>query len=74
MCDVCSAQASQDGPAFEVWAVRVAVERKEVVPGKSDVHTDVLAPADGVSDGAVMGGVLRLQLYADTNGEIGTHE
>lgn len=63
MCDVCSAQAP-----------KTVQQRKEVVPGKSDVHTDVLAPADGVSDGAVMGGVLRLQLYADTNGEIGTHE
>lgn len=73
MCDVCSAQAPKT-VQHSKWAVRVAVERKEVVPGKSDVHTDVLAPADGVSDGAVMGGVLRLQLYADTNGEIGTHE
>lgn len=74
MCDVCSAQAPKTVQHSKCGPVRVAVERKEVVPGKSDVHTDVLAPADGVSDGAVMGGVLRLQLYADTNGEIGTHE
>ena len=39
-----------------------------------DVDADVLAAANGVSDVAVMRGVLRLQLHTDADGEIRAHE
>jgi hypothetical protein len=42
-----------------VGAVRIAVQREEVVPVEGDVNADVFAAADGVSDGAVVS-VLRL--------------
>lgn len=43
-----------------MWVVRVVVEWKEVVLGKSDVYIDVFVLVDGVLDGVVMGGVLWL--------------
>jgi hypothetical protein len=42
-----------------------------VIPGECDVDPDVLAAANGVADGAVVGGVLRLQLHTDSNGTVG---
>ena len=64
----------ENGPAFEVGAVGIAVEREEVIPRESDVDADVLAAANGVSDIAVMRGLLGLQLHTDADGEIRAHE
>ena len=50
-------------------AVRVAVEREEVIPVEDDVHPDVLAAAHRVPDLVVVGGMLRLKLDSDADGE-----
>ena len=63
---VCSAIAASIVHALEVPAVRVAVQREEVVPVEDDVHAEVLAGADGVADRRVEG-VLGLDLHADTH-------
>src|SRR6187200_3710027 len=55
-----------------MWTVRVAVKREKVIPVEGDVDADVLAAAHRVTDMAVLRGMLRLQLHADTNG--GGHE
>ena len=62
---------AEHGPAFEVRAVGIAVEREEVVPVEGDVDADVLAAPDGVARGCVMGGVLGLQLDADADRPVG---
>src|ERR1700739_3292055 len=54
-------------------AFGIAVEREEMIPIESDVDADVLTAANGVANIAVMRGVLRLQLHADTNGAVGSH-
>ena len=51
-------------PALEVLAVRVAVEREEVVPVEDDVDAEVLGAPHRVADLGVVG-VLGLELDAD---------
>src|ERR1700739_3787199 len=54
-------------------AVGIAVEREEMVPVEDDVDADVLAAASGVAEFAVLRGLLRLQLHADTEGAVRSH-
>lgn len=49
--------------------VGIAVQREEVIPVEGDVDADVLGPADRVTDVAVGGGVLGLQLDGDADGK-----
>ena len=58
-------------PAFVVRAVRVAVEREEVVPVEGDVDADVFTSAHGIAQVVVVAGVLRLQLDADADRPVG---
>ena len=63
---VASAQAASIGPALEVPAVGVAVERVEVVPREHHVGADLLGLRAGAADVGVVG-VLRLQLHPDAD-------
>src|SRR6185437_3347189 len=61
---------AEHGPAFEMRAVGIAVQREEVVPVEGDVDPDVFASADGVAQMTVVGRVLGLQLDTDADGQI----
>ena len=63
---------SEHGPALEVRAVGVAVQREEMVPVEDDVHTHVFAAAHSVADLPVVRGVLGLQLHPDADGKVGS--
>src|SRR5205823_3608753 len=61
---------AEHGPALEVLAIRIAVQRVEVVPVEDDVHAEVFGRFGGTPDGGVIS-VLRLDLNSYPNGPVG---
>ena len=54
-------------PALEVLTVRITIQGIEVIPVEDDVGAELLRFSGGAAD-LLVGGVLRLQLQAHTDG------